>query len=148
MILKLKARKWHKNGNSFYIENQNDIVLHVKKNVVMIVSVIEHFWPMAYSLYDRSRIFLINNSFRSVASSLKIFDRTTLDLQFRMCYKVAFSAHKTCLKTQIKLKYRQLLRLKIFRQFTADVVSPEKGIEKRLDSTCSHRPKKTRQVLQ
>lgn len=100
MILKLKARKWHKNGNSFYIENQNDIVLHVKKNVVivvMIVSVIEHFWPMAYSLYDRSRIFLINNSFRSVAPSLKIFDRTTLDLQFRMCYKVAFTAHKTCL---------------------------------------------------
>lgn len=50
MILKLKARKWHKNGNSFYIENQNDIVLHVKKNVVivvMIVSVIEHFWQMA-----------------------------------------------------------------------------------------------------
>lgn len=46
MILNLKARKWHKNGNSFYIENQNDIVLHVKKNVVivvMIVSVIEHF---------------------------------------------------------------------------------------------------------
>lgn len=99
MILKLKARKWHKNGNSFYIENQNDIILHVKKMLLLV-------WLLVLlNIFDRRYIpcmieavyFLINNSFRSVAPSLKIFDRTTLDLQFRMCYKVAFTAHKTCL---------------------------------------------------